>query len=85
MITNTQSNTRLDEIAGSIYRISTPWTSVPGGFSFNQYLIVDDQPLLFHSGPRGMFPLVREAVALVLEDYEANGDESVLVRRLTEE
>ena len=29
--------------------------------------------------------LVREAVALVLADYEANGDDSVLVRRLTEE
>jgi flavorubredoxin len=37
-----------------------------GGFSFNQYLIVDDEPLLFHTGPRRMFPLVREAVASVL-------------------
>jgi flavorubredoxin len=34
--------------------------------SFNQYLIVDDEPLLFHTGPRRMFPLVREAVASVL-------------------
>lgn len=32
---------------------------VPGGFSFNQYLIVDDEPLLFHTGLRRMFPLVR--------------------------
>jgi flavorubredoxin len=38
----------------------------PGGFSFNQYLIVDDQPLLFHTGMRKMFPLVREAVASVI-------------------
>jgi hypothetical protein len=37
-----------------------------GGFSFNQYLIVDADPLLFHTGPRKMFPLVREAVASVL-------------------
>jgi len=46
MITNAQSNTRVDEIASGIYRISTPVTSVPGGFSFNQYLVVDDAPLL---------------------------------------
>lgn len=38
----------------------------PGGFSFNQYLIVDDEPLLFHTGPRKMFPLVREAVSSVM-------------------
>jgi hypothetical protein len=38
----------------------------PGGFSFNQYLILDDEPLLFHTGPRKMFPLVREAVASIM-------------------
>jgi flavorubredoxin len=66
MITNSQSNTRVDEVASGIYRVSTPSTKLPGGFSFNQYLVVDDAPLLFHTGPRGMFPLVREAVAAVL-------------------
>ena len=66
MITNGDSNTRVDEIAGGIYRISTPVTALPGGFSFNQYLVVDEAPLLFHTGPRGMFPLVREAIAAVL-------------------
>jgi flavorubredoxin len=68
MITNTQSGTNAHEIAEGIYRINTP-VSIPGGpgsFSFNQYLIVDDQPLLFHTGPRRMFPLVREAVGRVL-------------------
>ncbi len=55
----------MDEIADGIYRISTPVTILPGGFSFNQYLVLDDQPLLFHSGPRGLFPLVSEAVAVV--------------------
>lgn len=65
-ITNPQSGTRNDEIASGIYRISTPVGVVPGGFSFNQYLVLDDQPLLFHTGPRGMFPLVREAIAAVV-------------------
>lgn len=37
-----------------------------GAFSFNQYLIVDDEPLLFHTGPRRLFPLVREAVGRVM-------------------
>jgi len=66
MITNAASGTRIDEIADRIYRISTPVSTVPGGFTFNQYLIVDEQPLLFHSGPRRMFPLVREAVSAVM-------------------
>ncbi len=59
-------NTRIDEIADGIYRIHTPIPEAPGGFSFNQYLIADDQPLLFHTGPRAMAPLVLEAVAKVL-------------------
>src|SRR5215208_3344470 len=62
MVTNSQSGTNLFEIADGIYRINTP---VPG-FSFNQYLIVDDAPLLFHTGPRKMFQLVREAVAKLI-------------------
>jgi flavorubredoxin len=67
MITNAQSGTRIDEIAPAIYRISTPVKEFPGGFSFNQYLVADDEePLLFHSGPRKMAPLVREAIAAVL-------------------
>src|SRR5512139_1712997 len=66
MITNAQSGTHVDEVAPSIYRISTPVSVVPGGFSFNQYLVADEEPLLFHTGPRRMFPLVREAIAAVL-------------------
>jgi flavorubredoxin len=68
MITNPQSGTNLHEIADGIFRINTP-IAIPGGvgeFSFNQYLIVDDAPLLFHTGPRQMFALVRDAVAQVL-------------------
>jgi len=66
-VTNAQSGTNVHEIADGIYRINTPVTiEGAGGFSFNQYLIADDEPLLFHSGPRKMFPLVREAAASVL-------------------
>jgi len=68
MITNTQSGTNIHEIASDIYRINTP-ISIPGGpgqFSFNQYLILDDEPLLFHTGPRQLFTLVQEAVSRVM-------------------
>ena len=64
-ITNQASGTNINAIADRIYRISTPVDAIPGGFTFNQYLIVDQAPLLFHTGPRKMFPLVREAVASV--------------------
>lgn len=66
-VTNSASGTTIDEIANGIYRISTPVppSVVPGGFSFNQYVIMDDHPMLFHTGPKSMFPLVREAIARV--------------------
>jgi flavorubredoxin len=57
----------VDEIADDIYRISTYVPEVsPEGFTFNQFLVKADEPLLFHTGPRGMFPLVAEAVATVV-------------------
>jgi flavorubredoxin len=67
MITNSSSGTNVHEIATGIYRINTP-LQVPGGpdFNFNQYLVADDEPLLFHTGPRRMFPRVAEAIARVL-------------------
>jgi flavorubredoxin len=62
--------TNIHEIADGIYRLSTPvpesMIPIPGGFTFNQFLIVDDEPLLFHTGPRKMFPLVRAAMARVM-------------------
>jgi flavorubredoxin len=66
-ITNKQSGTNVHEIAEGIYRINTP-VDIPGagGFSFNQYLVIDDDPMLFHTGLRKMFPLVSEAVASVI-------------------
>jgi flavorubredoxin len=68
VITNSQSGTNVHEIAAGIYRINTPviMPGDPGGFSFNQYLVVDDESLIFHTGPRKLFPLVREAVASVM-------------------
>jgi flavorubredoxin len=67
-ITNKQSGTNVHEVSDGIYRINTSVVMAggPGGFSFNQFLIDDDAPLLFHTGPRKMFPLIREAVASVL-------------------
>ncbi len=68
MITNEQSGTRIDEVARGIYRISTPIQApqLPGGFTFNQYLVLDDEPLLFHTGPRGLTPFVVEAIETVV-------------------
>lgn len=60
--------TRTDEIADDIYRISTfvPEIAPPTGFTFNQFLIVADEPLLFHCGPKAMFPEVSTAVAAIV-------------------
>src|ERR1700737_3778349 len=58
--------THVDEVADGIYRINTAVEIPDGTFSFNQYLIADDEPLLFHSGPRRLFASVRDAVARVL-------------------
>jgi flavorubredoxin len=66
MITNRDSGTNVHEIAEGIYRISTPLAAVPGGFSFNQYLVVDDEPTLFHTGLKKLFPVVREAIDRVM-------------------
>lgn len=67
-VTNSQAGTNVHEIAAGVYRISTPVSAIPGGFTFNQILLVDDEPLLFHTGLKRMFPLVKEAVAHVLGD-----------------
>mgnify|MGYP001175073760 CR=1 FL=1 len=59
--------TRTDEIADGIYRISTfVREAAPDGFTFNQFLVGADEPLLFHTGPRAMFPAVSAAVARLM-------------------
>jgi len=60
--------TNIHEIADGVYRLSTVVQEVaPGGFTFNQYLLTGDEPLLFHTGARQLFPLVSEAVAKVID------------------
>ena len=56
--------TKSDEIADGIHRFST---YVPeADFMFNQFLVEADEPLLFHTGPRRMFPLISRAVARIV-------------------
>ncbi|MCC7496188.1 MAG: MBL fold metallo-hydrolase [Bryobacterales bacterium] len=66
MSTNLQCGTRVDEVAAGIYRISTPMNVIPGGFTFNSYLIADEEPLLFHTGYRKLFSATAEAVARIM-------------------
>jgi flavorubredoxin len=68
MITNSHTGTRIDEVAAGIYRINTPLRvdAIPGGFSISQYLIADDEPVVFHTGWRRWFPCVSEAISKVV-------------------
>lgn len=55
--------TRVDEIAPDIFRLSTLMEAVaPGGFTFNQFLVRGEESMLFHTGHRGLFPSVSKAV-----------------------
>jgi flavorubredoxin len=59
--------TTVDEIAERIFRISTFVPQIgPSGFTFNQFLIDADEPTIFHTGPRGMFPQVSEVIASLI-------------------
>jgi flavorubredoxin len=57
--------TKISEISDGIYRLSTlvPEIAPPAGFTYNQFLVLGDEPLLFHTGLRRMFPLIRSAVS----------------------
>ena len=57
--------TTVAEIAPDLYRISTFVRDF--NLQFNQFLVRDEEPLLFHTGPRAMFPAIRDAVATVLD------------------
>jgi flavorubredoxin len=67
MVTDPQTGTNVHEVADRIYRINTPIV-LPGAmaFNFNQYLLVDDAPLLFHTGPRQLFGQVQQAIAALM-------------------
>lgn len=64
----TSPTTWIDEVARDIYRINLalPPSCVPGGFSLNQYLLLGDEPLLFHTGPRRWFAQVRGQIEKLL-------------------
>ena len=60
--------TKIDEIAPDIYRLST-WiedVAPPAGFTFNQFVVRGEQPFLFHTGMRQLYPLVSDAVDRVV-------------------
>jgi flavorubredoxin len=60
--------TRINEIADGIFRLSTfvPDIAAPAGFTFNQFLVLGDEPLMFHTGLRRMFALNREALSRLI-------------------
>ncbi|HVM83416.1 MAG TPA: MBL fold metallo-hydrolase [Candidatus Binatia bacterium] len=60
--------TRINEIADGIYRLSTHVAEIapPAGFTFNQFLVLGEEPLLFHCGMRGLFPSVSTTVTKVM-------------------
>jgi flavorubredoxin len=68
MIEEAEMETRIDEIADGIYRFSTHMAEIapPAGFTFNQFLVMAEEPLLFHCGMRGLFPAVSAAMAKIM-------------------
>jgi hypothetical protein len=74
--------TRVAEIADRIYRLSTFMPDVgSAGFTFNQFLIDGEQPLLFHTGHKALFPLVSEATATITPLARCAGSPSATSRR----
>ena len=61
-------NTKINEIADGIFRLSTflPDIAPPAGFTFNQFLVLGEAPLLFHTGLRKMFPRTHAAVSRLI-------------------
>lgn len=57
--------TVIDEIAPDLFRLSTYIRQAD--LQFNQFLLRDEEPLLFHTGLRTLFPLVREAAARLID------------------
>ncbi|MGQ0633102.1 MAG: MBL fold metallo-hydrolase [Planctomycetaceae bacterium] len=57
--------TKIDEIAPDLFRLSVYVPEID--MQFNHFLVRDDEPLLFHAGLKGMFPLLREAVATLID------------------
>jgi flavorubredoxin len=63
----TVMETKVSEIASGIFRLSTFVPELgPTGFTFNQFVVMGDEPLMFHTGLRKMFGLNRDALAKIL-------------------
>ena len=74
--------TNLDEIAPDIYRLSTFVSDIgPTGLTFNQFLLDDDEPLLFHTGHRSMFPSISEAIERIVPWTGSDGSRSAMLNR----
>jgi flavorubredoxin len=63
--------TKISEIAEGIYRLSTyvPDIAAPAGFTFNQFLVLGDEPLMFHTGLRKMFPANLDALNRIIDAH----------------
>jgi hypothetical protein len=74
--------TKISEIADGIYRLSTfvPDIAPPAGFVFNQFLLFGDEPLMFHTGLRKMFPLNRDALSRISRLSACAGSPSAISR-----
>jgi len=66
VLVNKGTGVTVDEVGDGIYRLSTPLDVIPGGFTFNSYLVVDDEPLLFHTGYRKIFAGTLQAIEAVM-------------------
>jgi flavorubredoxin len=63
----TTPDASIDEIAPDTFRVNVKLPdALPGGFSFNQYLVVDESPLLFHTGPKKLFPVIAAEIEKVM-------------------
>ena len=74
---------KVSEIADSVYRISAyvPDIAPPAGFTFNHFLVLGDEPLLFHTGLRRMFPVVRAAVEKFCRRRSCGGSALAITKR----
>jgi flavorubredoxin len=57
--------TKIDEIAPDVFRLCVYVADID--MQFNHFLVRDDEPLLFHTGLKGMFPALRDAVASLID------------------
>jgi flavorubredoxin len=73
--TGGEVETKITEIADGIYRLSAHTMDIapPAGFTFNQFLILGDEPLIFHTGLRKMFPQNSEALSRIVSPERLRG------------